>query len=232
MRMDKDDLSRMNKVLRHRLRNFASGVKNAMTLLECELSEQLPPASREYFPLIKGECDQLNALTQRLSLLFDEDCPPRAAARQNGDAVTVQSVVDRVLAQIRQEFPTARVVSCIDDATLASTLAGGSALVLALLEVVRNAVEASGTKEVSMGCAREDGFFSFRVTDAGPGAGPGGPSQMFLPFHTTRSKHMGIGLSIARDVLAERGGLLTAVNNAAGGLTVTARIPETNGDAA
>lgn len=229
MRMDEEDLGRMNKVLRHRLRNFASGVKSAVTLLESELKGCLSPDSQEYFPLIKAECDSLHTLTQRMSLLFDRDCPARAAARANHGTATVGTVLDRVLEQIRAEFPTAAVAVHVDEALQAQGLAGSAALVLALTEIVRNALESAGMANVTISCDQKEGCLCFRVADAGPGIKTGDPSQIFLPFHTSRSKHTGIGLSIAAEVLAEQGGRLSAETNPAGGLTVTAHIPERKG---
>lgn len=131
MKMDAEDLQRMNRVLRHQLRNFASGVKNAVTLLEYELAGRLQAESEEYFPLIKDECLQLFLLTERLGLLFDADCPERVAARESGPPRTVESILEGVLKQTRAEFPTAD-IHVEPGGALAEAVAGGGALALAL----------------------------------------------------------------------------------------------------
>lgn len=230
MRMNPDDLQRMNRVLRHQLRNFASGVKNAVALLECELKGRLPPESEEYFPLIKDECMHLFGLTERLGLLFDPDCPARVAARAESGPVAVGELLENVLAEARREFPTAEV--CVESGVLAlsARAPGGGALPLALREIVRNALETSRTPRVAIDCDLRDGELRLTVRDNGPGLGAVAPAVIFEPFYTTRSKHVGIGLCIAAEVLAGKGGTVSAEAAPGGGLMVTVRIPAPNGE--
>jgi signal transduction histidine kinase len=225
MRMDEEDLCRMNKVLRHRLRNFASGIKNAMALMEGDLKDVLPPESREYFPLIQAECDQLNLLTERLSLVFDPHCPTRASAREDTALQPLLAVLQKTLEETRRAFPAADIALELDEALHDETLRGGTALTLALLELIRNALEAARHARVTLQCERRAEQLLFRVCDQGPGAGTGDPSQIFLPFHTTRGKHTGIGLAIATELLAEHHGRLSVETRAAGGLAVTIHLP-------
>jgi signal transduction histidine kinase len=231
MRMDEDDVCRMNKVLRHRLRNFASGIKNAMALMEGELKDVLPPESREYFPLIQAECDQLNLLTERLSLVFDPSCPVRVTARGDDRLQPIGAVLQKMLEETRRAFPAADLSIEMDAALQEEPIRGATALTLALLEIIRNAIEAARHSRIIIRCEQQDEQLLFRVLDQGPGVGKGDPRQIFLPFHTTRGKHTGIGLAIAAELLAEHHGRLSAETNAAGGLIVTAHLPSQKRDA-
>ncbi len=230
MRLDEDDACRMNKVLRHRLRNFASGIKNAMALLEGELKDHLPPESQEYFPLIQAECDQLNVLTERLSMVFDPNYPVRVNARNDDRLQPVGDILQKTLTETRQAYPAAEIVVVLDDTMQDAQLRGGTALTLALVEIIRNAIEAARHSRITIQCEQQDEQLLFRVMDQGPGVGKGDPAQIFLPFHTTRGKHTGIGLAIAASVLAEHHGRLSAETNATGGLTVTAHLPSRKRD--
>jgi signal transduction histidine kinase len=225
MRLDEDDVCRMNKVLRHRLRNFASGIKNAMALLEGELKEHLPPESQEYFPLIQAECDQLNVLTERLSMVFDPQYPVRVTARHDDRLQPISAILQKTLEETRRAYPAAEIVVTLEDTLQDEQLRGGTALTLALLELIRNAIEAARHSRITLQCEQQDEQLLFKVIDQGPGVGKGDPAQIFLPFHTTRGKHTGIGLAIAAAVLAEHNGRLSAETNATGGLTVTAHLP-------
>jgi signal transduction histidine kinase len=215
----------MNKVLRHRLRNFASGIKNAMALMEGELKEIIPPESREYFPLIQAECDQLNLLTERLSLIFDPNCPVRVTAREDTARQPVLAVLQKTLEETRRAFPAADIAIELDEALHDETLHGATALRLALIELIRNALEAARHTRVTLQVERRDEQLLFRVCDQGPGAGPGAPSQIFLPFHTTRGKHTGIGLAIAAELLVPHHGRLSVETRPTGGLAVTIHLP-------
>ena len=225
MRMDEADLNRMNKVLRHRLRNFASGIKNAVSLLEGETKDLLPPESREYFPLIQRECDSLNTLTERLSLVFDPLCPARAAARMDVQPQPVEAILRKVLEDCRKTFPAVVVDLSMAAELGAKPISGATALGMALLEIICNATEAARNKPILLQCEAVAEELVCRVVDQGAGAGAGDPAQIFLPFHTTRGKHTGIGLAIAAEVLAEHGGRLSVAANVGGGLTVTAHLP-------
>ena len=185
----------------------------------------MQPESREYFPLIQGECDQLNILTERMSLVFDPKCPQRMAARADVQPQPVDGIVRKVLEETRKAFPAAQVDVVIGDALRSRPIAGATALALALVEIVRNAIEAARNHPVLLQCEDVDGELACRVVDQGPGVGAGDPAQIFLAFHTTRGKHTGIGLSIAAEVLAEHEGRLSAMTNDHGGLTVTAHLP-------
>lgn len=225
MRMDEADLCRMNKVLRHRLRNFASGIKNAVSLLEGELQDVMQPESREYFPLIQGECNQLQLLTERLSLAFDPHCPVRMAARTDVTPQPLDAVLRRVLEENRRTFPAAEIVVEADEALRNLLIPGGTALMLALLEVICNAIEAARNQPVLLQCEAPDGELIIRVIDRGTGVGASDPAQIFLPFHTTRGKHTGIGLVIAAELLAEHAGRLSAATHSGGGLVVSVHLP-------
>ena len=185
----------------------------------------MPPESREYFPLIQRECDSLNVLTERLSMVFDPNCPLRAAARMDVQPQSVDAIVRKVLEETRKVFPAVEIGVDASDELRSKLISGGTALVTALMEIVCNAIEAARNQLVLLQCEEQDGELACRVADQGAGVGSGDPAQIFLPFHTTRGKHTGIGLAIAAEVLAEHEGRLSVATNAKGGLTVTAHLP-------
>ncbi|HEY4032257.1 MAG TPA: ATP-binding protein [Caulobacteraceae bacterium] len=55
-----------------------------------------------------------------------------------------------------------------------------------------------------------------RISDNGPGLAPEVRAQLFTPFVTTKEKGLGLGLVIARDILREFGGDLTAADDGPG----------------
>src|SRR5690606_30477077 len=55
-----------------------------------------------------------------------------------------------------------------------------------------------------------------RIQDNGPGIAPEAREHLFTPFFTTRAQGVGLGLVISRDILAEFGGTLAALDAAQG----------------
>lgn len=96
----------------------------------------------------------------------------------------------------------------------------------AVLNVVRNAVEAAGvggTVMVSVTKRRESVFV--RISDSGPGVDPGIADSIFNPFYTTKSNGTGLGLAIVHRIIEAHDGSITLANSEAGGAMFTLKLP-------
>ena len=217
-----EDLQRMNQVLRHRLRNFASGIRSAVTILEDELDGQLDPDSLEYFPLIAHECDVITEMTQHLNLLLDPECPERETG-------TTAEPLGELLALLTDRISSVFAASTLDvdmDQTCAVVPVPCGGLVrTSLFEIVKNAIEETGHAPVKLTASVEQDGVVFTVADMGPGLRDAAPADIFKPFFTTRTKHLGIGLTIASELVSEAHGSIEAMVPEGGGLLVRMRIP-------
>jgi signal transduction histidine kinase len=63
------------------------------------------------------------------------------------------------------------------------------------------------------------------ISDSGPGIPPEKLNEVFDPFFTTKKQGMGIGLSIARTIVAAHRGRIWAENQADGGATFRLSLP-------
>jgi PAS domain S-box-containing protein len=97
----------------------------------------------------------------------------------------------------------------------------------ALAEILRNAVEFSGPKgaEVRVSARLEEDAWRIAVADDGPGIAPHDLPFVFDPFFTTKARGAGIGLTMARKIVMEHGGEMSAHSAAGGGTTVSLRLP-------
>lgn len=76
----------------------------------------------------------------------------------------------------------------------------------ALVNVVKNGLEAAGAGgRVVVRTGRRAGRPYLEVEDSGPGLADEARSQLFRPFFTTKEHGQGVGLTVAREVLAQHG---------------------------
>ncbi len=96
-----------------------------------------------------------------------------------------------------------------------------------LLENALRAAAASstGNGEVNVRIAKDNGHARIAVTDNGPGVRPENLPRIFDPYFSTHDTGTGLGLPIARRVVEEHGGHITARNRAEGGLEVVITLP-------
>ena len=88
--------------------------------------------------------------------------------------------------------------------------ADGSLLVAALVNLVKNAVQASPAgAAVRVEGVREGRRYLVRVQDQGEGVPEALQARIFEPFFTTRQKGSGLGLALARKVVQAHGGELS-----------------------
>ena len=100
-----------------------------------------------------------------------------------------------------------------------------------VLNLLRNAADAV----VSCGCKPgrvdmrtfedADGMVCVSVADNGHGLPDGAEGRLFEPFYSTKSKGMGLGLSISKTIAEVHGGRLSARNASTGGAVFELRLP-------
>ncbi len=190
--MDENNLQCMSQVLRHRLRGISAGIRGALGLIEEEAASTLPPGLLEYFPLMIRECDALQEVANRLSLIFDQ--PPPA------EALPADVVTQQALRAIAGRYPTVEL-----RLTGACDLRVNGWMELALGELLANACEAASNRMAQIHLRCENDQVVWTVSDFGSGLDPARPGDPFAPFYTTRPRQLGLGLPIARR-LSERAG--------------------------
>lgn len=111
------------------------------------------------------------------------------------------------------------------EAGLPAPVADPTQLQQVIINLVTNAMEAvetmrpghQGQVVVSTYLNRESGMPVLEVADFGPGIPADMLPAVFEPFVTTRSKGLGLGLSICRSIVESIGGKITAENQPGGG---------------
>lgn len=196
--------------LAHEIKNPLGGIRGAAQLLERELPEE---NLREYTGIIIQEADRLRALVDRL--LAPSKRPDLAW-------INIHEVLEHVLQLIRVEAGDRLVLLRDYDPSLPELHGDRSQLIQALLNILRNAMEATSDqprceitlrtrsqRQFTIGSTRHRLVCRVDVTDNGPGIPPELRENLFMPMVSGRAEGTGLGLSIAQGIVHRHGGLLS-----------------------
>jgi two-component system sensor kinase FixL len=104
-----------------------------------------------------------------------------------------------------------------------------------MVNLIRNAVEAMETiprKELEVRVAEAGDAVEMSITDTGVGLSAEIADRLFHPFASTKSRGMGIGLSVCREIVEAHDGRIWAEPNCQGGTTFRFTLPTVDRDAA
>lgn len=193
--------------LAHEINNPLGGLRGAAQLLEREFqSEEL----KEYTRIIISEADRLQNLVNRM-------LGPNALPKRQ--EVNIHEVLERVRQVARAAAPDGTHIVCDYDPSIPEIPADQDQLIQAILNLVRNAVQAvSGQGEIvlrtrtlrqyTIGHTRHKLVIRIDVADNGPGIPPEVKEAIFLPMVTGRPDGTGLGLPIAQSLINQHGGLI------------------------
>ena len=184
------DRHRMNRIIRHRLRNLCAGVKMAVVRIAEQTSETHPQIG-DRCSIIVSELDSLETFSSRMDLIFDPLPVP--------EPLTLTELISLLRAFFVQKFPFSTLL--IEGEEGNSSCIHGSWGLVVLKELLTNAGEAAGfDHDVTLGWNLAEKTISITVKNSGepiPSEIPVNPPQ---PFFTVKSRHDGLGLAIAERI--------------------------------
>jgi len=191
--------------LAHEIKNPLGGLRGAAQLLERELADK---SLKEYTRIIIHEADRLRKLVDRMVGPYQ---PP------NKRAVNIHAILEHVRLLILAEVPSGLTIARAYDPSLPEFDGDPDQLVQAVLNIVRNSVQAlDGKGRIELRTRIERGYtighrryrleLCAQIQDDGPGVPPELLEHIFYPMVTGRSDGTGLGLSIAQDIISRHGG--------------------------
>ncbi len=203
--VDRHDAQRaVVRGLAHEIKNPLGGLRGAAQLLERKLSE----SEREYTRIIIREADRLQGLVDRLT------SPNRPYLQTQ---VNIHQVFEHVRSLIQAEVGGGVVFQRDYDPSLPEFEGDPDQLLQAVLNLVRNSVQAPSTRvclrsrierQLTIGQRRHRLVLRAEVEDDGPGVAAKLRETLFYPMVTSRAEGTGLGLSIAQDIARRHGGLI------------------------
>lgn len=188
----------------HEVKNPLGGIELFSGLLDEELRAASPDLaeSRSHLARIRRELDYLGRIVDDFLAFAREQKVAKAA-------FDVKRFVSASVGHLQGEAE-ARGVTLTMDVPEVQVDADESLLTSALVNLVKNAVQASAKGQTVTVAARlEDAAVVLEVRDEGPGIPAEVQARIFEPFFTTREKGTGLGLPLARKLVEANGGMLT-----------------------
>lgn len=193
--------------LAHEIKNPLGGLRGAAQLLDLEL---IDPELKEYTQIIIAESD-------RLQDLMDKMLGPNKPAHKS--LLNIHEVLERVRQLVTAETNNAIMLRTDYDPSIPELSADKNQLIQALLNIVRNAVQAIQNegeiliktrirRHMTIGRKRYKLTIKIDITDSGPGIKPELMGQIFYPMITGRAEGTGLGLSIAQSLINQHSGLI------------------------
>ncbi len=193
--------------LAHEIKNPLGGLRGAAQLLDLELDA---PELKEYTQIIIAESDRLQGLMDKM--LGPNKLP-------NKKSLNIHEVLERVRNVVQAESIGNLSIQCDYDPSIPDINADKDQLIQALLNITRNAVQATDGKghiiiktrihrHITIGRKRYKLVVKCDIIDDGPGIDPEMMKQIFYPMVTGRADGTGLGLSIAQALINQHDGLI------------------------
>jgi two-component system sensor histidine kinase HydH len=183
-------------------------------------------AARQPYERLETLVDQVEGEVQRMAKLLDEF---RGMSRRQAfllEPVIPQALLEHLAADHRAEYEArgVRLVLCYEP-DLPAVRVDRSKMLQVLLNLGKNAVEAMGRAggTLTLGAQADKGGVIVTVGDTGPGVADG--IDVFEPFATTKADGTGLGLPVARQIVAGHGGELSYQSEPGHGTTFIVWLP-------
>lgn len=196
-------LGEASAVLAHEVRNPLGTMTNAVELLR---KEDLSDEGRELLAIQRAEILRLDRLVADL-LSFSKPLEPKVVD------VEMSGLARQAVRSLRADADAAKVELAIADGPERTVRGDPDTILLGLLNVVKNAIQASPQGGI-VRVALSNGNDEVRVTidDEGAGVPADVIADIFKPFVTTRATGSGLGLAVLDRVMKAHGGHVRVEN--------------------
>lgn len=199
----------------HEIRNPLTSLKGFLQLLKAGVNNK-----ETYIQIMSEEIDKIEAITSEFLFISK----PLTDKKQ---VKSVQSMIEDVTLLLNSQANLRNITVINQKKQDYFVFCDGSQIKQVLINIVKNAIEAtdaSGTVEV---IARKSGHsIEIDIIDEGPGISEEALDKISEPFFTTKQGGTGLGLMITKQIIEKHDGYLKIIQNEYKGSTFRIILPE------
>jgi len=196
---------------------FTSGVAHEIKNPLNSLALVFELLGRRIVPDAKGDLDLGKAQVRTIGRIVDRFSRVIKVVRPDLGAATLDGILHQAAERLGAEIPAAAGRVRVEAPPAIGLNADADLMVQAVLNILKNAVEASPAGPVLVAGRRAGSGAEIVVRDEGPGFTEEAAARLFDPFYTTKETGMGIGLYLAKRIVEAHGGTIGARGREGGG---------------
>ncbi len=217
-------IGRMAAQVAHELRNPLGAIQLNVEMARDELVELPDSKVAEARKLLDSVLNEVDLLARIVNEYLQFSRMPSSAP----EAIELEELASEAADLLGGEFASAGVRLSLEGASSPGALCSGDRdqLHRVILNLLRNALEATPRgRNVDMRVATRENEAQLQVSDEGCGIPGERLDWAFEPFHTTKTNGTGLGLPLARKIVEEHGGRLTARARRGAGMVFEISLP-------
>jgi len=216
-------LGRLIAGVAHEIRNPLNALSISIQNLIRRLQNTRDPKTLKSLNIIREEISRLNELVENF-LIYARPVDPKPSP------VLLAPMIEKIREIFSAELTQRTIQLQIDFADISSTtsiLVDEVRFQQVLMNIIRNSLEAMDDGgRIHVQTTRDNGHLVLRFRDSGPGFSEEVLSRALEPFHTTKERGTGLGLSLCDDIIRRHGWLFEVGNHPEGGAQVMIIIPD------
>jgi signal transduction histidine kinase len=202
--------------LAHELRNPLAATKGLLQLMQ---RRREPEKIVGYIDLILREIDRMNSLVNKFLQLG-------RTAKTHFEVIDLAEILRELLPLLMGEASDAGVEIIYQFDSASPVLADQGQIIQVILNLFRNAVEAAGRDgQVKIGVKSDRDWVVLDFENTGSKIPPEIMERLFQPFVTNKEHGTGLGLAVAKAIVTNHGGTISAANLIDDGVLFSVKLP-------
>ena len=199
----------MTDVIAHDIRNPLNNILLSTAQFKMETLPDREDTAF-YIDIIERSCDRIGQLMTEILAVMQ----PQAISPGTFDLV---ALAEELLGEYEERFRISNIHCRLPGIPTLAAVFDRAQVKSALRQLIDNALDAAGKGgELALEIQESEGACSISVTDSGSGIAPDVLPYIYIPFFTTRDRHKGLGLTLAKNIAEAHQGRIEAETGAQG----------------